>query len=364
MRIGCTCDKNLGTTELRGVPYRKGFHCPSCWSFWHKPDINKARGGVGAITVKRILSIPETFTACVYKGRVTGEVQECRTCSGRVPVPMYECTKFGDKCFTGAYSVEGRSCNKCPMKTRIDPTDPKVGVVIGSYLWPSVTEMQIKSIRRTCGAHVPILVVDDPSVDSEKREAICKKNGVDFLTTAAIKVGHVGGDVAALHHGLVWAKEKGLEVLAKLSQRVFLLRPRWLQDGAKELLLSTLPLASQVCVGHPGKTGDFPIRSDAYLVNVSQWDAETVEVKRYNPDNKVWVSGESLLISLIPGGIFWPWSEISSDRAEPGPYEINHWGTGVSEYLALAKELNVQLDPDFHANGWENEHARGEYSAG
>jgi hypothetical protein len=42
------------------------------------------------------------------------------------------------------------------------PGDPPCAVVLGSYNWPHLVEMQIYTIRDTCGP-VPILVSDDCS---------------------------------------------------------------------------------------------------------------------------------------------------------------------------------------------------------
>lgn len=359
MRLGCLCDR----VEL-GRPYDKLKHCPACWAFWHNQRVNTARGGTGVVEIRRAPTVAQVYSACAYRGESTGRIEECKTCSGRIPVPLYVCDKLGGTCFTGPYTVKNStSCNRCEHRCSSRGDDVPSGVVIGSYLWPSLTEMQIKLVMRTCGADTPILIFDDKSKDTDRRREVCQKYDVDFLTTEE-RIGHVGGDAAAFHYGLRWAKERGLRVLAKLSQRIFLTRPRWLQEGAKELLLSTLPIASRFASAHLPVVGEFPIRSEIALLDVPQWPESALAPKKYNKSNQIDVTGEHLLLSEIPGGIFHPWSEILEDRTDKRGHEINHWNSVRKDYEKLAKELGVTLDRDFHSNGWEKELARGEYLAG
>src|SRR5947209_5743392 len=120
------------------------------------------------------------------------------------------------------------------------PDDPPCGVVIGSYRWPRLIDLQIHLIRHTCGG-VPILVGDDcspgfgpappPGSQFERLQAICAAHPGVTLWPNVERIGHTGGDVAACWKGLIWAQALGLRVLAKLSQRFLVTDPRWLQDG-------------------------------------------------------------------------------------------------------------------------------------
>lgn len=370
-RVGCHCDRGLESPELRGYAYDKTRHCPACWAFWHRTDMNAALGGTGAVPIRLVPTIQEAIQKeflrpCNYRGKDTGLTETCKTCTGERKVPLFVCEKLGGTCFEGNYTVPtSKACNSCPHKDTSKEGDVPCGLVVGSYLWPSLTEMHIKLARRVLGRHVPILIVDDKSDATEKREAICKKYGVDFFTTGE-RIGHVGGDAAAFRYGLEWAKENGVRVLAKLSQRLFLTRPRWLQEGAKELLASTLSTASQPQVQVPNVMPAYDLRSDCVLLDVDQWDANTIEVKKYNPTEGVEriITGEELIHSRIPGGVFHPWSEITSNRCDPRPAEINHWNNTRKGFEKLASELGVKLDAKFHADGWGREHERGEYSFG
>src|SRR5438270_3553860 len=111
------------------------------------------------------------------------------------------------------------------------PGDPPAGVVVGAYKWPRLVELQVRLIRHTCGP-VPILVSDDcspgfgPPVEPggrfDRLQQVCAAHPDVTLWPNVERIGHAGGDLAACWKGLVWARARGLAVLAKLSQRFLL----------------------------------------------------------------------------------------------------------------------------------------------
>lgn len=65
-----------------------------------------------AATKRRIEAL-KAPTPCARRGAPTGEVDECVTCTGRVPVPLLACSLHGE-CFTGNYTLTGvRACARC-----------------------------------------------------------------------------------------------------------------------------------------------------------------------------------------------------------------------------------------------------------
>lgn len=353
MRLGCTCDRG---SELWGRAYDKAVHCPACWTFWHDREHNLIRGGDGKVfeVVRELIQFPEL--ACGHRGKPTGEIDSCHTCSGRVPVPLLKCEKLDKTCYTGRYTVTGsRSCDRCLDREANLSSDPPCGVVIGSYRWPRVVEANIRLIQRTCG-NVPILVSDDCSKERELVRSICLAHGVDFVSTPEWR-GHVGGDAAAFGHGLDWGKDRGLKVVAKLSMRMWMLGHRWLQRGSKELLSSSLPLASQC--GNFGAHKDFAVRSEAALLNVERMRSGPFYNAPFHPLN-----GEEVLFSAMPGTEFHPWKELPTNRLLRNSTTMCHWTHDEAEYREVARKLGVILEPDFHVSGWEKEEARGEYKWG
>lgn len=251
---------------------------------------------------------------------------------------------------------------RCPRYTPdlLLPGDVPAGVVIGSYKWPSVVELNVKLIRAKCG-DVPILVSDDSSARQPQLREACKRLGVDFVSTHE-RIGHMGGDVAAFHNGVRWAKAKGLKVVAKLSQRMLILRERWLQKGAEELLASGLPLATQECKG----ATPFPLRTEACLLDVNRWypiiDSH-LAIKTYSPQ---FPNGEEVINHALRvlGGVFWPWDIFGEVREHDEPEVIWHWLDDRIQYARVAQLYGVRLEHDFHTEGWKRDHDAGEHKFG
>jgi len=324
---------------------------------------------------------------CGHRGDLTGDVVECPTCSGTVRLKLRACTIHGT--CTEAKPVTGHGCCQgCPDRkaaeippTQVQPeprsavrSDPgaSVGVVIGSYKWPALIDLQIRLIRETCGP-VPILVSDDcspgfPDSDRYARlTAICGSHPDVMLWPNAERIGHTGGDIAAYWKGVVWGASRGLSVVAKLSQRFFVTRPRWLQEGADDLLASGLPLATQRCRG----VENFDLRTEAALFNVDHWNGpdvlERIKPRRYWNDSPKGLSAETVIYRVLQdlrGGIFWPWSLFGEERYAQNPGVLWHTGASVEAYRDLATRHGVELDDGFHVSGWQGELAAGTYLHG
>ena len=147
----------------------------------------------------------------------------------------------------------------------------RAGVILGSYNYPRLIETQIKLIRECNGADTPILVSDDcspgcmdlPDYDSQFTTLlkIVEDNNV-ALWCSPDRLGHVGGDLACYYLGIQWGKMHGLDVVCKLSQRLLIDIPCWL-DESSEKLLAGASLASRARTGYPCA----PRRSCSMLTN-------------------------------------------------------------------------------------------------
>lgn len=227
--------------------------------------------------------------------------------------------------------------------------DPSCGVVIGTYWFAPLIELQIRAIRYTCG-DVPILVCDDcsPGNRQDAMRAICQRYGVDFRA-AGHQLGHVPGDLAAYAYGLLWAGERKLQVLAKLSQRWICLPPRWLQDGAALLLASGLPLATNQC--KIGKAGRFPVRSEIGLLDVAAWNQQGISdllldvAGTRGHTNAEQVLGRILDYQL--GGEFAIWPLVGQLRHRRHPGSLWHDANPEREYRQLGGFFGVDLGPEF-----------------
>jgi hypothetical protein len=247
------------------------------------------------------------------------------------------------------------------------PTDVRCGVVVGVFRWPELAELQINLIRKKCGP-VPILISNDQPEAHEQLAGICERLRADLITSPE-RIGHTGGDVAAFHRGIVWARNLGLQAVAKLSQRFLVNRFRWLQDSASDLLTSGLPLASLPCRGR----SVFDLRTEAVLLNVAEWsrfDVLTmIEPKRYHEGRLNGVYAETVIWRALQsiGGLYWPWYSVlgCEDRERRVHSDViwhNH--NSVDDYRRFAESLGVTLSAGFTVAGWEQEQKQGRYLYG
>jgi len=232
--------------------------------------------------------------------------------------------------------------------------------VVGSYGYPGLIEMQIRAIRRYAG-DVPILISDDRSPDGgwERIQALaCQYPGVD-VHVALSRIGHSGGDMAAFARGIMWAKDRGIRYLAKLSHRFVVTRPRWLQEGARALAKTGRPLAGQPCVEHPFQ---FPLRTEACLLDVDRW--HNPDVLAHLAPRPVGMACELIMHHVCTEVIkeeMAPWDLFTKDRFERVPGVLWHCANGIHDYNQLAEKLGVVLDSDFHTGG---NHLRSDYITG
>lgn len=302
----------------------------------------------------------QVYDRCIYRGEPTGETAIKLNCTADPPkrIPLFGCDVHGT-CTTAEVARGEFCCRHCTHRSSTPPSafvarpdDPPVGVAIGSYQFPGLVELQIKLIRHHCG-DVPILVSDDVSAYRDGLAKMCDQAGV-FLWPNPTRLGHTGGDLAAFWKGILWGKSHGLRVVAKLSQRFLVDTPRWLQDGAIDLLRSGLPLSSRRCTGGH----NFPLRTEACLLDVDAWHRpDVLQVlaprERPKPENAEWDFDRLLKAKL--GGLFWPWKLFSEDRFAKQAGFLWHNANTKAEYQSLARRFGVQLDASFHVDGWQND---------
>ena len=310
--------------------------------------------------------LPADVRKCVHLGEyIPGE-----PCGS----PLMRCTHYGDVTtrFFPCTSAN-RCCNGCTAKKFTEPfeakpSDARVGVAIGSFRWPELVDLQCHVIRATCGP-IPILVSNDNPESHDELVVICASHADVTLDTNAERIGHTGGDIAVFSKAIRWGANRGLDVVAKLSQRFIVNRSRWLQESAAELLASGLPMASRRCRGN----APFDLRTEAVLLDVNQWNRpevlERTKPRRYWTDSPDGLNAETIiyrvLIDLL-GGIYWPWASLmGEDRYKRDFADVLwHCNTPASDYRKLASDYGVSVSESFHINGWERELKEGTYHYG
>jgi len=353
----------------------------SCGHQWFYPECTEC---VSAVMASRspegtpIFSIPITAEVQVEREKRLGIARyKCIHMGDRIPLgpgcgcgtaPAYVCAIYG-KCgmFDGG-SAKLKTCLGCEDRTLRHEAkpEPSTGVVIGTYGYPNLIELQIKLIRKHCG-EVPILITDDcsdgtamtPWADSSfgKLSALSRKYSKVTLWSNPIRLGHAGGDLTSYFVGLQWAKALGLDILAKLSQRCLLDVPEWLQEGSKALWESGESTSSQKCL--EGRSV-FAIRSEAMLMVVDKWaTADALDHLRPRPLSIVegtWgVPAETVIWDTIRDrlcGRIHRWKLFGEDRMTKYDGMIWHCSHGKEDYQAMFDREGVEMDKNFTCKGW------------
>lgn len=242
------------------------------------------------------------------------------------------------------------------------PDDLRCGVVIGSYDFPKLVELQIKTIRYTCG-DVPILIADDCSPDSGFLNTLPSLYPGVTLWPNPQRIGHTGGDISVFWKGIIWGNALGLQTVAKLSQRFITTKSRWLQTVSKDLLQSTLPVASQKSRG----LHIFDLRTEACVMDVQQWYQSGI-LKALQPRQFGQpLVAENIIFKAIQdylGGKYLPWLLFTEHRNEVVPDVYWHYANSARDYEQLSSFFGVKLDDHFHIEGWQRHKQEGKYLYG
>lgn len=140
---------------------------------------------------------------------------------------------------------------------------PTVGLVIGTHGSVPYIHLQLELWRR-CYGNIPLLVHDDCSPEGEELRALCDLYGADFSRNDE-PFGHFAGDLTAFAHGLRWAQENGIELLAKFSRR-FAPRINWVMELQLLAYVTQYATFSNVCQFH-----QFGFRTECLGMHVPSW---------------------------------------------------------------------------------------------
>ncbi|HYE55079.1 MAG TPA: hypothetical protein VD996_09560 [Chitinophagaceae bacterium] len=236
------------------------------------------------------------------------------------------------------------------------------GIVIGTYSAVPYVHLQLESARRHY-PHVPILVHDDCSSEEAALRSLCNRYGADFQSNAAAfhqrlgRYGHYGlGDLSVFLHGLVWAKEKNVDVLLKLSRRFLLLRDVSLE--LQEIACNNpSPLIGAHYKDHP-KTA----RTNCIALNVPHWNADVIcsmekLIREKLQNRKQGLYVEAVLHKLARQAAdngcaplaLWQFALLDQKKPQPGQF-MWHEAHSVHQYAIQAKEWGLP----FEAADFEN----------
>lgn len=241
----------------------------------------------------------------------------------------------------------------------------KVGVALGCYNLPKLTELQIQVIADKCGP-TPILICDDSKPGSPQQlahAALAKKYPNVKYWPNAETFGHHKGDASVFWKAIQWGKREGMEVVCKLSMRHIFNIDNWLKDGAKGLLESGQATGAVNCIDNDSRLF---IRSEAVLLDVNKWfDSgawkELQGRQSYAPVvelhyNHVMCQYFGEMDDCDEKGCFrmgarWKWPILNVRRFQRTDGIIWHCANSPDEYHQLAKKYGIELDADFHTDG-------------
>lgn len=103
------------------------------------------------------------------------------------------------------------------LDQRAEPLE-LIGQVIGTSGTAPYVHLQLEMSRRLFGDSMPTLVANDGDGPSAVEvEKIAKQYGAEFVCWPSL--GHAPGDIKIFRESMLWATEKGLDVVAKFSRR-------------------------------------------------------------------------------------------------------------------------------------------------
>jgi len=310
---------------------------------------------------------------CIYLGkRVRNADGSIKTelctegCAKGTKLDVFECKVYGEATLT--------KCRKCKVKsvsvqnilpqTKVLVEPPKmlkylcnpnkIGIVIGTKDWPNLTELQIKILRSTCG-ELPILIADDcssgceinfpPDSDYGKLYALTKKyNGVHIAPNSTT-LGHGAGDLSVFTKGLVWAKIWNIEYLVKVSRRMLIDIPYWMQYWTHRLIQDNNAVAAQ-------KRNDYwPFYTSCIILKSSTWFPlidQLYPIKLNSDKTKIYV--EHVFRDIIDKyfrGVYTPLGLLRKDITLKNPGVIWHEACKIDEYKRLFLKYGVSMDGNF-----------------
>ncbi len=140
---------------------------------------------------------------------------------------------------------------------------PRMAMVVGTFAAVPYVHLHLEARRRWYPG-VPLLVHDDHSPVAARLAALCGDYGADFERNT-VRLPPCKGDLSAFAGGFHWARERGAELLLKLSRR-FVPISDWRPS------LAALAMESQYATHCSWTTTfGFGFRSECVAMAVEEW---------------------------------------------------------------------------------------------
>lgn len=234
------------------------------------------------------------------------------------------------------------------------------GVAVGTFdslhgperrFGTEAVELNLAVLRHRCGDAVKILVCDDASPEASRQQyrRLCEKHDAEF-TSNRRRMGHTSGDMIVFHKALRWAARLGLRTVTKLSHRMMIDAPNWVQNDSERLIRSPYATLGQMLTNF----GLEQIRTECVMMVVRRWMSSGV-MWRYRP-RRIPYWNESHTFRAIaevvdrdkPYPFFLPWERLSFLRgADRPPVYFREMSDADHHFRRLAERHGVELSAKF-----------------
>jgi len=234
------------------------------------------------------------------------------------------------------------------------------GVAIGTFdsrhlgekrYGTEAVKLNLAVLRANCGRDVKILVCDDASPPESQRRyrRLCREYDAEY-TTNSKRMGHTSGDMIVFHKAIRWAQRLRLRTVTKLSQRMMIDVPNWIQTDSEHLLSSPYATQAQMLTNF----GCEQIRTECVMMVVERWFSSGV-LWHYRPRRiPYWNEGHTFdaIARLVdpdkPYPHFLPWQRLSYARGgDSPPAYFREMRDAEKQFCDLAARHGVCLRSSF-----------------
>lgn len=205
-----------------------------------------------------------------------------------------------------------------------------LGLVITTFGTPDYVQLALEVIK-SHNIKMPILIHDDSSGDVNLIN-LCKKYRCEFMSTTS-RYGHLAGDVKALQNALMWASEKNIEVLVKMSRRFIPLF-----DWTKSLI-ELIKKAPHRTYGNRCEHFRYPLRTECVGYTVKDWINNLNEMQKIVNKNRCCVENDIFNIAKS----FSTWHEIGNNRMRKMSNILWHDCCPDYEYIQELKKYRQRI---------------------
>jgi hypothetical protein len=248
-----------------------------------------------------------------------------------------------------------------PIERSADVPAVGYGVAIGTYdslhagrrrYGTEAVELNLAVLRANCGNEVKILVCDDASPASSQRRyrQLCEKYDAEF-TTNARRMGHSSGDMIVFHKAISWARREGLQTVTKLSHRMVIDIPNWVQEDSELLMRAGFATQTQMLANFRLEQ----VRTECVMMVVDHWHTSDV-LQHFQPraipywnETHTFQAIARFVDPRTPYPHFLPWHRLSFHRGNDCPpvYFRDMQGDSDTLFRAMAERHGIVLSNRF-----------------